>query len=197
MIELGSGMGKPSLHWAALFNSLCIGIELQHELFLCSLLNTKKVYENAEKNKYPYPPVSFVNESIFDIQTLNGFNVAYSFDSLFEGNLIERIASLLSKSTVQILISYRSELEWLGYGLSVHQLETISMTMTGSNEKRTCSIFRLRPNLGSKGNELDQIDPLFRGVFQSHKQGLLVRQNQKIDISLSCGGGGMKTRSSK
>jgi len=193
MIELGSGMGKPALHWAALFNSLCIGIELQHELFLCSLLNTKKVYDQAQKKNYPLPPVSFVNESIFDIQTLNGFNVAYSFDSLFEGTLVEFIASLLKKSTVQILISYRSELEWLEYGLSVHKLETISMTMTGSNEKRTCSIFRLRPNLGSKGNGLDHIDPMFRGIFECHKKGLLTLQNQKMNVSQFCGG--MKTRS--
>jgi len=196
MIELGAGLGKPTLHWAALFDSLCIGVEYQDELFRLSINNMKKVYNNASKNHFPFPPVSFLNESIFDIKTLNGFNIAYSFDSLFEPALVEKIVSLLKKSTtIEILVSYRSQREWTEYGLVVSKLASIQMTMVVSNEKRTCSVFRLRCPIASATTKLNDIDPMFRNVFDSYRNGLLTSQNKEMNASQFCGE--RKTRPSK
>lgn len=197
MIELGSGLGKPSLHYSALFNSLCIGVELQEELYRLSINNMKKVYINAAKKNFPLPPASFINESIFNIKTLNGFNLVYSFDSLFEPELVEKITSLLKYSaTIDILVSYRSQREWAEYGLAVTKLASIQMTMVVSNEKRTCSIFRLgRVSVVSAATKLNDIDPLFRSVFQSYRNGLLTSQNKEMNAGQLCGA--LKTRTSQ
>lgn len=192
MVELGAGMGKPALHWGALFNSLVVGVEYDNNLFLSSLSNLKKVYNKAKKENYPLPPVRFVEASIFDIDSLNPFDVVYSFDSLFEFDLVGKVAQILNNSNCKVFLSYRNKNEWLIHGLkNFVQLGQVQMTMTVSKEKRTCYIYRLRNSSEAA------IDIIFRGAIEAYKKGkhVLTGENELMDVSGYCTD--MKTRSQK
>ena len=181
MVELGAGMGKPALHWGALFNSLCVGVENDSNLFLSSLSNLKKVYKKARANNFPLPPVRFVEASIYNIETLNPFNVVYSFDSLFEPELVAKVAEILNNSSCQVFLSYRNMNEWLSHGLAcVTLLHQVQMSMTVSKEKRTCYIYRLRNSSEAAS------DIIFSGTIDAYKKGknVLTEENESIDVSM-------------
>lgn len=186
-------MGKPTLHWGALFNSLSCGVEYDSNLFLSSLNNMKKVYKKSKKGKFPLPPVRFLEANIFDIQSLNPFDVAYSFDSLFEYELVGKIAQLLNNSNCSVLLSYRTISEWLSHGLrNVVKVGQVQMTMTVSKEKRMCYIYRLRNSSEAP------IDNIFRGTIESYKKGkdVLTAENECLNVVEQCASM-MKTRSQK
>jgi len=192
MLELGAGMGKPTLHWGALFNSLAVGVEYDNNLFLSSLSNLKKVYKKARKENFPLPPVRFLEANIFGIKSLNPFDVVYSFDSLFEFDLVGKVAQLLNNSSCSVFLSFRNINEWLGHGLrNVVKVGQVQMTMTVSKEKRMCYIYRLRNSSEAA------IDNIFRGAIEAYNKGkdVLTGENECINVVEQCTS--MKTRSQK
>lgn len=194
MINLGCGNGKPALHWGALYNSLAVGIEIDNNLFISSIHNLKKVYKKATAESFNLPPVRFVQGSIFDIDTISPFNVAYCFDLLYEPKLLLKIADLLNKSSsCEVFLSYRNLNEWLRVGLeSVELLSQVQMSIVGSGEQKSCFIFRINKNKPRRAREIT-VDSLFTEAIDSYESGTLISENKMINVVSFCGK--RKTRS--
>ena len=188
-LDIGSGMGLPTIHFGTLFDCLSIGIELEYPLWLVSQYHIKKVYKRSALEGRTQPPVSFVLASITSAQTFNGFSLIYSFDILFCDVLLKQIAEIFNRHSMSRVayISYHNPNKLSSVGFEGLQLlGTQHMDMTGSGESKTAYIYVSRKNCAAVTFNDVEVDPLFQTAFAKHKAGTLVQSNQEMDIRDLC-----------
>jgi len=182
VLDCGSGLGLPCLHLAMYLQTLCLGIELDYNLFLCSVMNLKKVTAARLNECRPCMPVSFVNGDILQIKSLEGVNCLYGFDCLFPPSLLEHMATLFNASeSTRVLVSFCNErtLHTAGY----RQLELrgkLSVRMRGSGEATTAFIY-----MKDSRSQFDRnsVDALFKETIEAYHDGNLHSREFSVDLN--------------
>lgn len=166
---------------AGFFQSLSIGIELDPNLWLCSINNLTKIM--AKFNQMA-PPVAFIEEDMLRVKSLEGIDLLYSFDCLFPPFLRRHMAMLFNESsTTRVLVSYcsQSTLEDAGYQhLTLKGKVTVSMC--GSKESKTAFIFK-KHKTPARSNDADD---LFQRAIGLYHDGTLNVANAAIDVTSYC-----------
>lgn len=179
MLELGSGVGKPSFHFSSFFRCLTVGIEVDYSLYFASLGNLQRIYSKADELGFSAPSVAFLNEDIFEMTSFDPFEIIYSFDKLFEPKLLMHIAKVFNDSTkCKVIITYQrpSVLEDAGF-LHLSLQSKLHMRMVGSGEMKTCYIFTRRSVVGESSP-----DPIVREVLVKYSNGSLIDFNKTLDV---------------
>ena len=192
LLELGAGVGKPSLHFSSFFRCLTVGIEIDYPLYFASLGNLKKVYSKADELGFQPPSVAFVHSDISNLSSFDPFEVIYSFDCLFEPALLMHIGRVFNDSSkCKVFMSYKKPavLQDLGF-IGLRLMAKLPMKMIGSRELKTCFVYTRRIPERSDS----QPDPIVCDILAKHSNGTLVEANRAIDIQ-SLGGTVRKTRS--
>ena len=121
-MDVGSGMGHPSMSLAACAGCAVIGIEIQQIVYETSLLALQKFHEERQ-TLAPHgiqPGRTFFHRGdVLDLTSLQGVTHLYSFNVGMEPKVLERIVSLAAWcDSVQVLVLYdagkKSELISLG-----------------------------------------------------------------------------------
>lgn len=192
LLELGSGVGKPSFHFSSFFRCLAVGIEVDYPLYFASLGNLQKVYSKAEELGFKSPSVAFVHRDILNLSSFDPFEVIYSFDCLFEPALLMHIGRVFNDSSkCKVFMSYNKPavLEDLGF-IGLRLMAKVPMKMIGSGELKQCYVYTRRIPERSDS----QPDPIVCDILAKHSNGTLIEANRAIDIQ-SLGGTVRKTRS--
>lgn len=182
LLELGSGVGKPSFHFSSFFRCLTVGIKVDYSLYFASLGNLKKVYSKAEELGLTSPSVAFIHKDIFEMSSFDPFEIIYTFDKLFEPELLMHIAKVFNDSRkCKVFISYQrpSVLEKAGF-INLSLQSQLQMKMAGSGEMKTCYLFsrRRKADPGSDSSP----DPIVREVLMKHWNGTLIEANKALDV---------------
>ena len=183
MLELGSGVGKPSFHFSSFFRCLTVGIEVDYSLYFASLGNLQRIYSKADELGLTPPSVAFLNEDIFEMTSFDPFEIIYTFDKLFEPKLLMHIAKVFNDSTkCKVFITYQrpSVLEEAGF-LHLSLQSKLQMKMVGSGEIKTCYIFTRRSVADPRRSESSP-DPIVRDVLVKHSNGSLIEANKTLDV---------------
>ena len=181
-LELGSGTGKPSFHFSSFFRCLTVGIEVDYCLFFASLGNVKKVYLKAQELGFPSPSVAFLHRDMFDMSSFDPFEIIYSFDKLFEPELLKHIARIFNSSTkCKVFISYQKPLNLQRAGfVDLTLQQKLQLKMIGSGEIKTCYIFTRRSTGPRRNDSLP--DPIIGEILARHSNGTLIEANNALDI---------------
>lgn len=192
-LDLGSGAGFPSFHFSSFFRCLAVGIEVDYPLYFTSLGNLKKIYLKARELGYYCPQVAFLHRDIFGMSSFNPFEIIYSFDKLFEPELLRHIARVFNNSTqVKVYISYQKPLNLQRAGfVDITLQRKLQLKMKGSRESKVCYIYTRR-STGPRRN--DSPDPILGEILLRHSNGTLIEANDALDIHSL--GTRMSTRSS-
>ena len=197
-LELGAGAGKPSFHLSSFFRCLTVGVEVDFALYFASIGNLKKVYLKASELGFHYPPVALLHRDIYGLLSFNPFDIIYSFDKLFEPELLRHIARVFNDSTkCKVFISYQKPLTLHAVGFVGLALQSkLRMKMIGSGEMKTCYIYT-RHCTGERRNESLPlpVDPIVGEILMKHSNGSLIDTNRALDLR-SLGGTQITTRSS-
>lgn len=182
VLDCGSGLGLPCLHLALYLQTLCLGIELDYNLFLCSVMNLKKVSAARLNECRPCMPVSFVNGDILQIKSLEGVNLLYGFDCLFPPSLLEHMATLFNASeSTRVLVSFCNErtLHTAGY-MQLKLRAKLSVRMRGSGEAKTAFIY-----VKDSRSHFDRnlVDALFKETIEAYHDGNLHSREFSVDLN--------------
>jgi hypothetical protein len=112
---------------AACANCVGMGIEIEFDRYIVSnnlslaLLNSRSLYDIDIK-------ISFVNESIENIISLNGVSKIFMFDKVFIPELLTNIGLLFNKSTtVKHILSTKKNLDQFGFNATfVGQVDNLA-----------------------------------------------------------------------
>jgi hypothetical protein len=171
---------------AGFFQSLSLGIEVDPNLWLCSIKNLSKIMANVQSSP---PPVSFVEGNMLEVKSLEGIDLLYSFDCLFPPMLLSHMAMLFNESsTTRVLISYcsQSSLENVGYK-DLILMGKVTVSMSGSKESKTASIFvKKKRRCDLSLTPVIDADNLFQGAIRMYHDGTLNEANAAIDVMSYC-----------
>lgn len=193
-LDLGSGAGKPSFHFSSFFRCLTVGIEVDYPLYFTSLGNLKKIYLKARELGHHCPQVALLHRDIFGMSSFDPFEIIYSFDKLFEPELLRHIARVFNDSTqVKVFISYQKPLilQRAGFvGITLQRKLQLKMRISG--ESKTAYIYTRR-STDPRRNDSSP-DPIIGEILLRHSNGTLIEANDALDIHSL--GTRMSTRSS-
>ena len=102
IIDLGSGVGKPSWHFAVNDVELSIGIDSVPGRYMASQRASLKILEEYERNF----SLGFACIDILQLRELAFFDLVYMFDCGFNPVLLKHISKLIGYGRCRYLVSY-------------------------------------------------------------------------------------------
>mmetsp|Transcript_1588 Transcript_1588/g.2149 ORF Transcript_1588/g.2149 Transcript_1588/m.2149 type:complete len:397 (-) Transcript_1588:162-1352(-) len=215
-IDVGSGLGKPSLHVAQDPGvEFSYGIEMERVRWMLGMSNLSQIVNAAHSQqrdgKPPNPACTVQHRCVFDhgnimeANTFDPFTHVYMFSIGFPPKLWRKLSDMFNKSESLYLICYHAPRIIIDrYGFSVELLVQAPTSMHGSSEGHMGYIYRRKGfsssrAYSSKTNKKKKIacDPVFEKAWR------LVRSSvdevksfvdSQIHNQYSCG---RRTRSSK
>lgn len=109
VIDLGSGVGKPTWHFAANDVDISVGIECVHIRYMAAQRASLHILE--ESRNIPAirsTKVGFSCVDILQIRTLAYFDIVYMFDCGFNPLLLSHISNLIGIGRCRYLVSYHN-----------------------------------------------------------------------------------------
>jgi hypothetical protein len=144
VIDLGSGVGKPSWHFAQLDIEASVGVESEYERYISSLVVQDKISK--------VPPadlcerVCFLHADVLRLTTLSQFDIIYMFDCGFTDELYRHLASIVG-GRARYMVSYRAPDYLQSYGFEIVLLGALSGAhMSGSTNTRTAYFYSVSPS---------------------------------------------------
>jgi hypothetical protein len=145
-IDVGSGLGKPSLHVSQDPGcQLSFGIELELVRWQLSIHNHRSLLltEPPEGGNRP-SNVYFMHGDMQQAKTFDPFTHVYMFDLGFPPSTFSVLAKAFNRSMTPYLISYqqpRKVIDLYGFGVELIHKEG-SLQLTGSSENHTMYVYR-------------------------------------------------------
>jgi SAM-dependent methyltransferase len=150
LLDLGSGNGKTATKFAAVLDTIAVGIEYDQLRFECSMVNLQAISKDIDIN------VNFIHGDIeLYFNSFNGYDLIYMFDTAFIPTTIQKIKELFNKSTSVKAIICNSRLDDLGFHVSLYK--SLGPLIAG-NTVRNFYIFK--SNICDTDNTLDNINNL-------------------------------------
>ena len=144
VIDLGSGVGKPSWHFAARGAVLSMGIELvATRTHHCYKAYKEIIEECAELLKTSVSfKVAFGCIDVLQISSLAFFDVVYMFDCGFTPDLLGHIARITGKGRNRWLVSYHDHRKLTACGFNLCLLSKLNgLRFSGSTSSRTAYFY--------------------------------------------------------
>lgn len=140
-LDIGSGLGKPSLHVA--LNPgvrLSFGIEVEDLRWKLSMHNLR--YALKEVGGFPSQTVHFVRDDVANVHHLTPFTHIYMFDLTFLPALMSKVGRAFNNSsTVRSLVSFQRP-DRITFFFNVDLVGQIRTRMHCSSENHTAFIYR-------------------------------------------------------
>jgi hypothetical protein len=157
-IDVGSGIGKPSLHVAQYPGvELSIGVEMEYTRWTLGMTCLKAVVDEAakheesaahiEKNEmHLHGNTMFLHKNILEASTFDPFTHVYMFSIGFPPELWLKLAEMWNnsdKSTCQYLVCYHGPKDIIcSYQFDVDLITQLSTSMHGSKEGHMAYIYK-------------------------------------------------------
>eukprot|EP01138_Halocafeteria_seosinensis_P009618 gb/GECG01009828.1/.p1 GENE.gb/GECG01009828.1/~~gb/GECG01009828.1/.p1 ORF type:complete len:351 (+),score=41.26 gb/GECG01009828.1/:1-1053(+) len=147
-LDIGSGLGKPSIHAAAAYPIKCsIGVEVEKLRYYLSLVNLQRVLDagiTLGRNKRTCN-VAFLNADILNLSSLQPMTHIFLFDVGMPSKVLYHLGELFNKSdSARFLICFKKPALVEEYGFHVRLVDKISVAMTCSAEVHTCFVYYKR-----------------------------------------------------
>lgn len=142
-LDIGSGLGKPSLHAAVDPGCrLSFGLEVEELRWQLSMHNLRSVIK--EVNSFPSKVVHFAHQDVTVIKSLAPFSHIYMFDVGFPPYVLNKIANAFnSSSSVKALVSFQKPQHMIDrYGFKVECIGKVATRMHGSSESHSAYVYR-------------------------------------------------------
>jgi hypothetical protein len=192
ILDLGSGMGKPSQHFAVSPACWSVGIEYMVDRYYLSLANLMATF-NSESGEFPSRRnCVFVHNDGIELSSFDPFSIVYMFDVGMPPLFLEHVAACLKNSSVKWVLCYHSLATMLGYGYELEAVpgSNVTCSMHGSFEGKTARLFRCtHPPPAAPGTQVTafiggqevRCDPVFQeaigvlnaGTAKEHTSALL------------------------
>jgi hypothetical protein len=175
VIDLGSGVGKPSWHFAARGALLSIGVEVVRERVYQSSAAAAMILRDCERMLDSTRPfnVAFGNIEITALQTLSYFDVVYMSDDGFSPNTLTHVSKIIGGGRCRYLVSYHWEnkLYSLGFNLRLlGKLRNLKLSGSSNCSSRTVYFYEIVRKKRARGHEEVVLDPLLAPVVElAHK----------------------------
>ena len=143
-IDVGAGLGKPSLH-AALYPGVTVsfGVEVSKERWQLSLINLHYALKQFPELRTK-PRVCFQEADAKQLKTLDPFTHVFLFDAAFTDDLRDALSQALNQSTtVTHVLSFQPLHK---FALNADPVQKTRVSLTGSGESRTGNLYRMRRN---------------------------------------------------
>jgi hypothetical protein len=144
VLDIGSGVGKPSWHFAQSRIDASVGIESEYERFISSIV----VQQSIDKLSSPAvcDRVSFLHADILQVSTLSDFDLVYTFDCGIPDDVYEHIASIVG-GRMRYLVSYRPPEYLERFGFNLVLLGALGgLKLSGSTNSRTAFFYSVGPS---------------------------------------------------
>lgn len=143
-IDIGSGLGKPSLH-AALFPGVAVsfGVEISHERWRLSVINLDHALQIPALAAPPR--VWFQEADATKFETLDPFTHVFLFDAVFPPDALQPLARALNQSTTVTHVFSFQPLD--KFPLNATLVQDQPVKLTGSGEQRTGHLYRMHANV--------------------------------------------------
>jgi len=174
ILDIGSGQGKPNLHFSAAVNpSLNVGVEVIPLRWYQAVLNLTKVCDASLLGKSFYPNCVFVLGNIREAGSFDPFTHIYMFSTGFNPKTYRAIARRLNRTrSTRYLVCYAKYADLLDHDFKnlelIHQEE---VTMVSAGEKKTAYFYKVTHELSHDNIIDDEVhcDAFFSKSYQVSK----------------------------
>jgi hypothetical protein len=177
VIDIGSGVGKPSWHFAGRGAEISIGIECVPHRHFHSMRAKLSILKNCKDilNKHRFN-VAFECLDVTELLDLGYFDLVYMFDCGFPPHVHSHIASIIGKGRCRYLVAY-DDLNYLSMrGFKLKLVGQISgLKFSCSTNTRTAYYYLVDQVSTHSGYDANKPDPLLVDVVEFSQESYEVR----------------------
>jgi hypothetical protein len=143
VLDVGSGLGKPSLHFGLAGVELSVGIEHSYVRYHLSIATLDDCWNTLSADYHRMlSRTMFMLGDVCDARTFDPFTHIYMYDVAFTHDLMSRLAQTFNRSSdkCRYLVSYKRNVS--DYGFRVELLSQTNTSMNGSGEHHTTYLYR-------------------------------------------------------
>ncbi|KAA0165805.1 hypothetical protein FNF31_01782 [Cafeteria roenbergensis] len=158
-LDIGSGLGKPSIHAAAAVGCFSLGVEYMATRFNLSVANLKRLCRPADGpraqgplRELGEPRVMFCCEDAWLMGSLEPTTHLFMFDVGMPPPLMRHVAAtFMASSSTDYLVCYRPPAAAEELGFDVSLLASLTCRLIGSAEAHRAFVYRKRAAVPGRG----------------------------------------------